>query len=119
MKLSLISIEKEGYVRLANDGSITGEDVIGSTNAFESVLGASWATTRVLLDFGRTPFVDSSAIGWLIGSQRTFNQNGGKLVLHSVVPSVGQVFSLLKIHKLLPIGETEEAGRTLLIGGAK
>ncbi len=72
MKLSLVSIERAGYVKLAAVGDITSNDLLdaGGSNPFEMVLGASWATNNILLDLGRTAFMDSSAIGWLIDSQQ-------------------------------------------------
>jgi hypothetical protein len=52
MKLSLVSIEKDGVVRVASDGNITCEDfrVADGKNPVEGVLGQTWSNNRVLLN---------------------------------------------------------------------
>jgi anti-anti-sigma factor len=116
MKLKLVSIEKDGIVRVAADGNITTADFHGNTNQnpLESVLGATWFTTRVLLDLSQTDYIDSSAIGWLIGSQKAFKQGGGAMVVHSVQPSVKQILDLLKIERVVPICADEPQARATL-----
>ncbi len=110
MKLSLVSIEKAGYVRLAAEGEITSRDFLenGGKNPLEAVLGAAWASNNVLLSLERTAFIDSSAIGWLIDSQRKSKAAGGKLVLHSAPPRVRDVFDLLKMRTVLNLKDDEK-----------
>ena len=115
MKLKLVSIEKDGIVRVAADGNITTADFHGNAdNPLQQVLGANWFTTRCLLDLGQTDYIDSSAIGWLIGSQKAFKQGGGALVVHSVQPSVKQILDLLKIERVVPICADEAQARATL-----
>ena len=67
MKLSLLSIDPGGFIRLANEGNITSADFTADgKNPFEALIGANWSTHRVLLDLDKTAFIDSAAIGWLI-----------------------------------------------------
>lgn len=117
MKLSLARIDKGGYVCLKADGMVTMADVQG-TNAFESVLGPAWATNQVLLDMSRVSFIDSAAIGWLIDSNKTFLQSGGKMVPHSIQPRVRQVLDLLHIGKAIAMAENETSAQQLITGEA-
>ena len=51
MKLSLISIEKEGFIRVATDGNITSTDFdANAKNPLEQIMGQTWSGNKVLLD---------------------------------------------------------------------
>ena len=117
MKLTLSSIEKAGYVKLATDGEITSEDFAESKdkNPLESVLGTSWASNSVLLNLAKTPFIDSSAIGWLLESHRKMQQAGGKLVPHSAQPRVGELLDLLKLRSVLNLMPDEKSAHDFVI----
>jgi anti-anti-sigma factor len=116
MKLALVSIEKDGTIRLAAEGEITSNDFYdaGGKNPFEAAVGASWASNRVMLNLENVTFLDSSAIGWLIESQRKVKASGGKLILHSAPPRVRDVFDLLKMHDVLNVKKDESAARVSL-----
>jgi len=109
MKLSLMSIEKAGYVKLQTEGEITSNDLMTMRehNPLEAVLGASWASNNVLLSLAKTPFIDSSAIGWLLDTHRKMQQAGGILVPHSLQPRVSEVFDLLKLRAVLNLKDSE------------
>src|ERR1700728_5349369 len=118
MKLSMISIEKAGYVKLMAEGEITSGDLLDAKlhNPLESVLGASWASNNVLLSLSKTPFIDSSAIGWLLDTHRKMQQAGGKLVPHSAQPRVSEVFELLKLRSVLDLKADEKAAHDFILG---
>ena len=120
MKLSLVSIEKAGYVKLATEGDITSTDFLEAhdKNPLEAVLGASWASNNILLNLSRTAFIDSSAIGWLLESNRKMQQSGGKLVPHSTQPRVGELFDLLKLRMVLSLKDDEKSAQELITRGA-
>ena len=117
-KLTLISIEKEGFVRIASEGDLTSADIHqGHTlgkNLLEPLLGSNWATQRVLLDLGKTQYLDSAAIGWLIGSNKQFKSKGGALVVHSIDPRIRQMLGLLKVGQVVSLAADEAEARTLL-----
>jgi anti-anti-sigma factor len=119
MKLTIVSIERDGIVRVASDGSITAPDFAGGRNPFESLLGQNWAGTRILLNVEKSDYIDSSAVGWLISSQKTVRAAGGGLVLVNVNPGVKQILDLLKVGRVVPIVGTEDEGRKLLLQDAK
>src|SRR3954447_10285051 len=118
MKLSLVSIEKNGVVRVAAEGNITTQDFqsADNKNPLEKLLGVTWFTNKVMLSLDRTDYIDSSAIGWLIGSHRAFKEGGGALVVHSVQPSVKQILDLLKIERVVPIFADEGQARAHALG---
>jgi anti-anti-sigma factor len=116
MKISLVSIEKAGFIRLAVEGDVTSDDFLDAKggNPFETVLGQSWASNNILLNLARSAFFDSSAIGWLIDSQRSAQSAGGKLVLHSAQPRVGELFDLLKLRSVLNLKDDEKSARQFI-----
>lgn len=116
VNLSLVAIEKEGLVKLAAAGSITAGNFDPSgKNPLERILGQNWATFRVILDMKQTTYIDSSAIGWLIGSHKSFKQQGGSMVLHDVPTSIKQMLDLLHVGKVVPIAASAQAARELAI----
>ena len=120
MKLTLVSIEKDGIIRVAADGNITTADFDASgKNPLEALLGITWFTNRVLLSLDRTDYIASSAIGWLIGCQKVFKDGGGVLIVHSVQPAVKQILDVLKIGRVVPLVADETEARAMAIGGSK
>ncbi|MFT3789115.1 MAG: STAS domain-containing protein [Tepidisphaeraceae bacterium] len=118
VNISLVSIEKEGLVRLASNGSITAANFDPSgRNPLERILGQNWASFKVLLDMKQTTYIDSSAIGWLIGSHKAFKAAGGVLVLHDIPATIRQMLDLLHVGKVIPITENAQAARELANGG--
>jgi anti-anti-sigma factor len=120
MKLSLLSIDPGGFIRMTNEGNIISTDFTAEgKNPFEAVIGANWSTHRVLLDLGNTSFIDSAAIGWLIDSHKSFKTAGGRLVVHSLRPKVRQVLDLLKIGRVVSLADDESAAKALLQGAGQ
>jgi anti-anti-sigma factor len=117
--LALVSIEKDGCIRVASTGDITASAVnLGSRNPLETILGAGWSGNRVILDLSKTDFMDSTAIAWLISTTKQFRSAGGAIAIHSVVPRARQMLDILKIGKIIPIVSNEPAARLLLNGTA-
>ena len=122
MKLSLVAIDKEGFIRVATDGNITSAAFNGDSSGkalMEGVLGSTWSSNKVVLDMSKTNYIDSTAIGWLISANKQFKNNGGQFVIHSVQPAVRQVLDLLKIGKVVPIVDDEAAARALVTGAGR
>lgn len=118
MKLQLDSIEKDGVVKIATQGNITSADIDATgPNPMEPILGKNWHQSRVLLDMSNTQYIDSSAIGWLIGTSKQLKDGGGTLVIYGVQPAVRQVLDLLKVGRIVPIVEDEAAAKQVAAGG--
>ena len=109
MKLSVSSIDKH-LVRVEAEGEITMRDFrADGPDPFDTLLGAGWMTHKVVLDFRKVSFVDSSAIGWLMTCRREFERGGGLFVVHSIQPRVRQVLDLLRVGRALPLLNDEPA----------
>ena len=117
--LSLIGKDPSGVVLIAAKGEARFSDFFlpgGNPRAhFDVLLGENWAKQRVLVSMDEVSYLVSSAIGWLLTSQKEFHAAGGHLVIHSVQPSVLGILSLLKVEKVVPIAQDLEAGRLLQI----
>lgn len=119
MKINLIAIEKQGYVRLQAHEAITVADFsLDGGNPLQQVLGPGWASNRIMLDLSLTDYIDSSAVGWLISTQSAVRKAGGRFVIHQLQPRVRQILDVLKVAKAVPIvGTADEAIAVLLDGG--
>jgi anti-anti-sigma factor len=115
--LSLVSIDKDGCIRLASNGNITaGMIELSIRNPLEGMLGANWSSNRVILDLSKTAFMDSTAISWLIMTSKQFRAAGGSIAVHSIFPRTRQMLDILKIGKIIHLVSDESAARKLLTG---
>jgi anti-anti-sigma factor len=118
LNISLVSIEKEGLVRLASSGSITAASFDpNGRNPLERILGPNWASMRVMIDFSRTSYIDSSAIGWLIATNKAFREANGRLALHDVPPNVRQLLDMLQVGRVITIAPGANEAREYVLGG--
>jgi anti-anti-sigma factor len=101
-------------VCVRNSGSIREEDVQVAMHPLEALLGPQVYGRKVLLNLEETNYIDSSGVGWLIGCHKRFSQAGGKFVLYSVPPSVGQILRVLRIDSLLTVAGKEAEARALV-----
>jgi anti-anti-sigma factor len=114
MKLSLVS-SADGACNVACSGELTMLDVEGA-DPLEALIGPDVFGRPVFLDLGRTTYMDTAAVGWLIGLHKKFKQAGGRLILHSIPPLVDQMFQLLKLPAILHVASDEVAARALAEG---
>ncbi|MEM1012272.1 MAG: STAS domain-containing protein [Planctomycetota bacterium] len=107
-----MSIERDGIVKIATSGNITSADIDpAGDNPLSGVIGQNWSGSRILLDMGDTQYIDSSAVGWLIGSHKKVADGGGTFVVYEVQPAVRQVLDLLKVGRVVPIVDDEAAAK--------
>ena len=116
MKLILKSSEG-GIARLVCEGEVTQADFVTEGNPFKTVLGSSCFEQKVLLDLQKAAYVDSAGVGWLVMSHKSFREQGGMLVVHSVPPMVDHVFRLLRMPTVLHLAENEASALALAQGG--
>lgn len=60
---------------------------------------------KLILDFSRVSFMDSSGIGMLIGRYRTMAERGGRVFARGMQPTVKRLFHMAGLHRI--IAETE------------
>lgn len=113
MNIRLISVDGEG-VCLACHGDITQDRLPPDGDPLEKLLGPLGYTRPVFLDLENTPFIDSAGIGWLLSNHKRFTQAGGRLVLHSLTPSVDQVVQLLRLHTIFHLAPNLPAARAMV-----
>jgi len=115
--LSLVSIDKDGCIRVASTGNLTTANIsFTPKNPLESVLGTTWASNRIILDLSKTDFMDSTAIAWLIATTKQSQTSGGSIAIHSIAPRARQMLDILKIGKVIPLVANEAAARQFLTG---
>lgn len=116
MNVRLVSIGRDGVLRVSLEGDVTADQLRpDGPHPFAGALGETWATNRVALSLKETPYLDSSGIGWLLSTHRAFKEAGGFLALHSPSAQVRQLFDLLQLHRALAIapGEAEAVALAL------
>jgi anti-anti-sigma factor len=115
MELTLQSAAEQEIKQVAVEGRITTLDFeSGQPNPVEELLGPDWASEKLVLDLKDVPYMDSTGIGWLVGTHRRLAENGGRFVVHSIHPNVLQMLQLLKIGSLLSLVDNQEDALTTM-----
>jgi stage II sporulation protein AA (anti-sigma F factor antagonist) len=107
MRLTMVS-HTDQVTRLECEGEITQHALLSASDPFEDSLGLAIYGRQALVNMEKTSYVDSSGIGWLLGAHKRFERGGGKLILHSVPPAVGQVLGMLRLTTLLHVATDEQ-----------
>ena len=63
---------------------------------------------RVIFDFNRVSFMDSSGIGMVIGRYKQTSLLGGKMELTNLRPSVKKIFEMSGVLRLIPEIDLEQ-----------
>ena len=63
---------------------------------------------KVLIDLDGVPYIDSTGVGFLVGSHTTISQEGGSLKLVRVKPKILEVLKVMNLLKVFDIYEEEE-----------
>ena len=63
---------------------------------------------KVILDFTKVNFMDSSGIGLIIGRYKMASMLGGKVQIKKVAPAVRRILEMSGILKIIPIINEEE-----------
>lgn len=63
---------------------------------------------KVLVDFSRTGYIDSSGLGVLVSLAKRLRDDGGELRLANLNDDLRTLFELTKLDTLFPIADTRE-----------
>lgn len=63
---------------------------------------------KVLIDFARTGYIDSSGLGVLVSLAKRLRDEGGELRLANLNDDLRTLFELTKLDTLFPIADTRE-----------
>jgi len=55
------------------------------------------------MDFSKVTFMDSSAIGMLIGRYKTMIALGGKICAQGLSPAIQKLYRMAGLHRIIPI----------------
>lgn len=64
---------------------------------------------KVVFDFSKTEFMDSSGIGVLLNRYKQMMKNGGKVTLYGAGAQVGRILTIGGIHTLIKHFDSKEA----------
>jgi stage II sporulation protein AA (anti-sigma F factor antagonist) len=103
MRLTLEAPDTAGALRVRCSGQISQSRFAGVTDPLAELIGSDGLKRTVRLDLENVDYVDSSGIGWLVGSYRRCSEAGGQLVLCRVPPVVEQVLRFCGLEKLFPV----------------
>ena len=63
---------------------------------------------KVVVDFARTGYIDSSGLGVLVSLAKKLREDGGELRLANLNDDLRTLFELTKLDTLFPIADTRE-----------
>lgn len=97
---------------------VAGElDLYTAPSLKETLLAAlEGDTLKVLVDMAGVHFIDSSALGVLIGGVKRLKPKGGKMVLVSVDENVNWIFQITGLNSVFDIFATREDALKKLAG---
>ncbi|TLM80860.1 STAS domain-containing protein [Pseudarthrobacter sp. NamE5] len=97
---------KDSYAEVKADGRL---NMVAAAKLREFVGGViAGGSTRIVVDLGKTAFMDSSGLGALIGCLKAARQAGGDLRIAAVQPQVKMVLQLTSMDKVLTAYPTAE-----------
>jgi anti-anti-sigma factor len=71
----------------------------------------------VVINLDRTTFIDSGGISWMLGTDKQFHEQGGRVVFHSPPPLVNHVLEVSRLPLILHFATDEAAARRLALEG--
>jgi anti-anti-sigma factor len=114
MELTLGRKSDEGYERFDLIGNLTASSwAQHEGDLLVRQYGGDVYTKKVMVNMAKTLHVDSTGIEWLLTCHKRFDQQGGKLVLHSVTPATQRIFQMMRMHLILNMAPNEDAARSL------
>jgi anti-anti-sigma factor len=115
MKLKRLSDDADA-VRLQVLDRIINGDPSSDFSEVADLLGDRGYNGQVLLSLVETESIDSSGLSWLLECHKRFSGAGGKLVLHSIPPSVMDTMMMMRLELVLRLAEDEPAALEILRG---
>jgi anti-anti-sigma factor len=116
MELRVLSDDGD-VLRLQLAGRIVQTEERLESDTMADVLGSGGYARNVVLGLEETEFIDSSGLSWLVVRHKRFCEAGGKLVLHSIPPSVSQILMMMRLELVLNLAEDESTALELIRGG--
>ena len=101
------AIKKQGEVVVVD---VDGQLIVGNRNELkQKVLDElEKGERKVLIDFARTGYIDSSGLGVLVSLSKRIRELGGELRLANLNDDLKTLFELTKLDSLFQISDTRE-----------
>jgi anti-sigma B factor antagonist len=89
---------------------VEGQLVVGNRQELKELVQAALDKDerRILIDFSRTGYIDSSGLGALVSISRKIREAGGELRLSGLNEDLRSLFELTKLDTLFAIAETPQ-----------
>ena len=93
---------------------VEGQLVVGNRQELKDLVQAALdrGERRLLIDFSRTGYIDSSGLGALVSISKRIREAGGELRLSGLNDDLRSLFELTKLDTLFAITETPEQALT-------
>jgi anti-anti-sigma factor len=104
-----VQSEDNGVTRISSSGRITQDQLAKIPDPIGEVAGTGVYSRKVLLDMSGTEFLDSSGVSWLLVSHKKFQEENGRLIIHSVPPIVLNVIKILRMNLVFELADNEDA----------
>jgi anti-sigma B factor antagonist len=89
---------------------VEGQLIVGNRQELKELVQAALdgGERRILIDFSRTGYIDSSGLGALVSVSRKIREAGGELRLSGLNEDLRSLFELTKLDTLFAIAETPQ-----------
>ena len=89
---------------------IDGQLIVGNRQELKDLVQAAMdrGERRILIDFSRTGYIDSSGLGALVSISKRIRELGGDLRLSGLNEDLRSLFELTKLDTLFAIAETPQ-----------
>jgi anti-sigma B factor antagonist len=93
---------------------VDGQLIVGNRHELKDLIQAALekGERRLLIDFSRTGYIDSSGLGALVSIYKRVREAGGELRLSGLNDDLRSLFELTKLDTLFAITETPEQALT-------
>jgi anti-sigma B factor antagonist len=89
---------------------VEGQLIVGNRQELKELVQAALdgGERRILIDFSRTGYIDSSGLGALVSISKRIREMGGELRLSGLNEDLRSLFELTKLDTLFAIAETPQ-----------
>ena len=89
---------------------VEGQLIVGNRHELKDLVQAALerGERRLLVDFSRTGYIDSSGLGALVSISKRIRETGGELRLSGLNDDLRSLFELTKLDTLFTIAETPQ-----------
>ena len=87
---------------------VEGQLIVGNRQELKDTAALDRGERRILIDFSRTGYIDSSGLGALVSISKRIREAGGELRLSGLNEDLRSLFELTKLDTLFTIADTPQ-----------